>query len=396
VSGFEQGGDAQAISRIAKSHYGGFKQMFDAYGWDVPGNKLMTSAPRLIVEQYGSIEKFVAAHTVPRFVSAEDIWDQGYSVFWKSFWGWSPETWGCVGFTQAGRRDTILRKSTNPFICAIYVTKTADVDDVSLQGKVAGFYLVTHKRGHRNEFTDQGHYDLEPEKWQQSLRAIRAFTYLPEYRPDPYELDPILITRVRSVGSSGQFPSESVVDGLSNAPYREVPVYGGRPVARPDFIVPDAGRESQKTGVRGGTVNRSGYTVPGEPADTPKELYVLRLEGDVSAFLPDNAPADTQIFKIGLSMSPSSRMATFNAALPGDRFQWVIHRTTREDGHDPYPSFEAALAGEDEMKRVLGAPGGWMGGEFYAATPDLLERAWERGIYAADKFVSRIERRLGG
>ena len=59
---YAPGEDAKAVSRIAKDCYGGFRQMFGAHGWDAPGDKLMTTAPKLIVEQYGSIRAFEAAH----------------------------------------------------------------------------------------------------------------------------------------------------------------------------------------------------------------------------------------------------------------------------------------------------------------------------------------------
>jgi hypothetical protein len=377
------GWDSQAINRIANEHYGSLAGLFEAMDWPERGAAMMPAQMRRVAETYGSVEAFVEAHRVDPWAPAADIWKQGYSVYWSSFWDWTPETWGTVGFTQSGRRDTIIRETTQPFIFVIYITQNAKVDDKTLPGSVAGFYLVTHEKGHRDAFTHPSYHRENAEKWQFSLKAIRAFSFLPEYRPEAWDLDPTLKKRALAVANAGEVPSDDVISALKRIPYVEVPVYGGWPVARPDFIAPDAMRESQKTGVRGGTVNRSGYTVPGEPPDTPKELYALRLDGDVSAFLPDGAPPGTEIFKIGLSMSPTSRMVSFNAALPGERFQWVIHRTTRQDGHEAYPSFEAALAGEDEMKRVLGEPGGWMGGEFYSADPETLERAWARGRHAA-------------
>ena len=59
TSNYSQGGDAQAISRIAKSCYGSFRKMFDAHGWNVPGGKMMISAPALIVGEYGSIQYWI-------------------------------------------------------------------------------------------------------------------------------------------------------------------------------------------------------------------------------------------------------------------------------------------------------------------------------------------------
>ena len=159
VSDFAQGGDAKAISRIAAEFYGGFRQMFDAHGWDAPGNKLMTSAPALIVERYGSIRKFEAAHKVRSedgYPPGNDIWDRGYSVLFTSFWNWTPETWGTVGWTGVRgltRRSNLLAQLTDPFITVCYITSNQTYIDRALKGKIAGFYLVSHESGDRDEFT---------------------------------------------------------------------------------------------------------------------------------------------------------------------------------------------------------------------------------------------------
>lgn len=56
------GWDAKAIAEVARN-YGGYRKLFMAEGWpDVPGEKLMTTAPKLIVEKYGSIDAFLTKH----------------------------------------------------------------------------------------------------------------------------------------------------------------------------------------------------------------------------------------------------------------------------------------------------------------------------------------------
>lgn len=82
---------------------------------------------------------------------SDDIWESGRSIYITSFWGWSPESWGTVGFTAPGRRETILRTTTDPFIMIVYVTKGAPNCDPDILGKITGFYIVSHIEGHRNK-----------------------------------------------------------------------------------------------------------------------------------------------------------------------------------------------------------------------------------------------------
>src|SRR4051812_20218664 len=114
-----------------------------------------------------------------------DFWTDETSVLFTSFWGWSPETWGTVGWTGnpgLTRRTNLLKELTDPFITVCYATNTQENDHPDLRGKIAGFYLMSHETGLRNEFTHPIHHHREPEKWQHSLRALRAFSYVPEHR----------------------------------------------------------------------------------------------------------------------------------------------------------------------------------------------------------------------
>ncbi len=310
-----------------------------------------------------------------------DIWNQGHTVHITSFWGWSPETWGKVGYSQAGRRETVIKSTTDPYIMVVYITKQAPGVDRDTRGKIVGFYLVSHVQGHRDKFTDPIHHGLNRDQWQYALKALRAFSFVPEYQLDIDTFDPTIIERPMAVSKFGEEAPPERVELLNSLPFIEVPVYGGTLPVDETIQVPKQGQYK----VRAGPVNRSGYTVDGEPFDTEKELYALRLNGDTGVFLGEPA-RDRIIFKIGLSISPNFRLQAFQKALPEGVFSWELYRTTRSDQMNPYSSFEAAKAGEDVMKDFLGQNADWLGGEFYAATPKQFNTAWNLGKDAAFKY----------
>ena len=54
-----------------------------------------------------------------------------------------------------------------------------------------------------------------------------------------------------------------------------------------------------------------------------------------------------------------------------------------DDGHEAYSSFEAVEFGELQMKVFLAKHGKWLGGEFYAASEEVIVEAWRIGREAA-------------
>ena len=386
AANFTQGGDAQAIQRIATEVYGGFRKMFDAHGWSAPGQKLMTSAPGLIVKQYGSIRAFEASHqhqTRRDQRSALDLWDQGYSVLFTSFWGWSPETWGTVGWTGdrgLARRRNLLAQLTDPFITVCYVTSNKSYIDPDLKGKIAGFYLVRHETGDRDEFTHPIHHARDVEKWRHSLRALRAFSYLPEHRLDVTDLDPGLLARARSVSAMGEVLTDpDQIRLLRETPWIEVEVFA----PNSDSSLDSETKHGSRGLVPAGPASTEGYAVANGTQWTPRELYILRLAGDIDAYL--GRPAEGRvIIKVGLSASPDMRRQSIQKAMPRGTFHWKIDRTTGTCGLPFCPSHTVAVKGEDAMKRHLAKHAEWLGGEFYLAREEDIEAAWQFGCQAAE------------
>jgi len=320
--------------------------------------------------------------------AADDIW-AGRSVLLTSFWGWSPETWGKVGWSNdigRGRRDNLCREMTDPFIVACYVTLSAPGADDLERGKLAGFYLVSHEKGDRDEFTHPVHHSLEPDKWRHSLRAVRAFDYIPEYRLDIQQFDATVLRRAQTVGAMGEMVTDQRrLDLLRNTPYYEVAVYRQGHAGIDEPWLTEYPAESGPGMVRAGPENTGGYFVPEMTRNLCRHLYILRLDGPVDALL--GRPAENRrIIKIGLAVSPETRRTQFQQALPRCAFSWRTHRTTLRPHTSPRWSFGAAEAGEYAMKRYLAASGEHLEGEFYLADDAHIDQAWRLGVAAAETF----------
>lgn len=315
---------------------------------------------------------------------ALDFWTDDTSVLFTSFWGWGPATWGTVGWTGdrgLRRRTNLLAQLTNPFITVCYVTSNVGNVGTDLKGKIAGFMVVTHETGDRDEFTHPIHHGRDADKWRHSLRAIRAFTYLPEYRLSVDELDPGLKKRARSVAAMGEIMTDSrLITRLRETLCVKVEVYSpDRPSDYLEEVGPLRGM------VRPGPAAAGGYYVPAGIRDLPRDLYVLRLDGNTDAFL-GRAANGSSIYKIGLSASPEMRREAFQRAMPRGAFTWRVDRTSSIAGFGKCPSFDAAVAGENAMKEFLVGRAGWLEGEFYLANEADIDGAWQAAHAAVQAF----------
>lgn len=313
---------------------------------------------------------------------AKDIWTDETSVLFTSLWDWGPADWGAIGWTgKQGRtrRGKLLAELTDPFICVCYVTSNATLGDPELAGRLAGFFLLSHETGDRDEFTHPVHHGRYPEKWRHSVRPLRAFQYLPEYRPFAIDVFPDLSTTGQAVAKWGEIIADPIkINELRSIPWIEVPVFS----SRTNLSDLDEEPLSGSGMVPAGPASNRGFVVPEGTQNLPRELYVLRLSGDATAYLGRHIDG-ASIFKIGLSVSPDLRRQNLQKAMPRGVFRWQVVRSTRADGHDPYQGFSAAVAGEDAMKRHLARNAEWLGGEFYLASDAEIDTAWRLGREAA-------------
>lgn len=389
-AGYTPGGDAKAIAEIAKRRFGSFGAMFVHHGWPERGSDMMRKVQTRVVETYGSVRAFEdTAQSQLLRGRADDIWERGYSVLFTSLWGWTPEDWGTIGWTGDrgfSRRANLLEELTDPFITVCYVTGNKSYIDPDLKGKIAGFYLVSHEMGDRDEFTHPIHHGENVGKWAHSLRALRAFSYRPESRLDVRDLDPQLLARARSVSAMGEVITDlEQLRLLRETPWTEVDVYTSSAAldARRGPIPARPGM------VPAGPASDEGYVVAGGSQWLPRELYVLKLKGDIENYL--GHPAEGRVIvKVGLSASPDHRRQSFQKAMPRGAFHWVVDRTTSSCGLPFCASHAHAVRGEDAMKRHLAVHAEWLGGEFYLAAPSVVDVAWQLACEAVERGAIRV------
>lgn len=312
-------------------------------------------------------------------IKASDVWDHDWSVLLTSFWGWNPETWGIFSFTEKGRRDKIRKDTTDPFIGLVYSTINSQHGNKEDRGHICGFYVVSHEECNRFDFTDPASHHTATDRWKYGLRPYAAFSFLPEDRIHIKNFWPERISKGggASLSKSGDFVPEEKIDQLRQLHVEQTPLFSS---TTRNF------EQQEKTTIKKWVPafpdRKNGYWVGDRESDLPRRLYVLRLYGNENHFLSE-PPEGRWIVKVGLSYSPQARCNEHQRTLPQGRFVWKVHYGTLHDS--VLHSYVAAEAGELEMKQYLGEHGIHLGGEFYAATEEQIEKAWERGSETAQR-----------
>ncbi|NKX63291.1 hypothetical protein HEP89_04205 [Labrenzia sp. 5N] len=387
VPNYNQGGDAQAIQKIANSYYGSYRNMFEVHGWDAPGNRIMTSAPKLIVEAYGSIQRFEELHEPSEVMSPmEAIYSDPPNVWLTSFYGFRPEEWGLLGFADEGRRKSFLEGSKPGVLVVVYGAGQASKDEL---GQVIGIQQCSHQLGHARQFMAPHEWNAkerDPErthKWNYAVKATRAWRVTPESRinvrdfaPEATETEAWQHIGARGVRLTKQEALNILrLDLQETDVYGETEIIGSTPGGAKEILAPS----------KAGPVSQNAFVT--RESEGPKHLYILKLEGDTDAFLGEPAN-DKAIVKAGFSKSPQTRCDDHNRALPRCAFRWKIHHSGSNSGFHPYATSEHAKAGERAMQDVLcrEPDGRSLGGEFFLANNQLIEEAWTKGNLTAKEY----------
>ena len=387
----EPGWDKAAVNRIANEQYGGLQQLFDAHGWQVGDRVISQVQAQRAVEEYGSVEAFVRAHEDGRDLNPvldplAAIRSDPPQVFLKSFHGFTPETWGFLGYSTKSKRDRFIEMSKPGALVVICGTAKAPIAGERL--RVLGMQQQSHIIGTKWDYLSPERHAEEradsyrADRWFYALKAIRAWRIPQEQRPYVRDIFPTTHKggdNGTAIGSYGLRLAPDEARALLDLTLVEVPVFGGVPL---DALLPGPATELPKPS-RPGPVSQSGYTV--REAEGEKHLYILRMDGHTESLLGYDS-GDRSVFKVGFSVSPVTRCNAHNKALPACAFEWTIHRSTFDLGRPPFPSSRHALAGEQAMKDALVLQGKSLGGEFFLADEKSIERAWNAGIHAAENW----------
>ena len=378
------GWDAQAIQRIAKDHYGGLTELFEAHDWQERGQHMLPAVQGRVADAYGSVAAFDRSHPDVLMSPFDAIASDPPNVWLTSFYSFQPRNWGFFGFTDERMRTHFLRASSPGALVVVYGASGARSNE---RGRILGIQQVTHRVGHARLFMSDEHWVQKQDdpkrrgKWNHAVAACRAWRIDTESRMTVEAFAPITYTpgHARIIGSGGRPLDLSEARRILDLDLEEVQLPGG-----PAIAAPLTGPASEiLTPSRAGPVSQAPYLVP--EAEGPKHLYILKLNGNPDAFLGRSASGQL-IVKIGFSKDPSTRCADLNRCLPRGAFSWLVHKATSVEGREPFPSSNHARAGEDAMKDDLQNTGSSLGSEFFLANACAIEAAWRRALEVARKW----------
>lgn len=307
-------------------------------------------------------------------------------VWLRSFYGFSPETWGFLGFTKEGRRDTFVRETRNGTLVVIYGATGSE--NHSDKGKILGVLQIAHVTGMAQEFMRPDAWaekfsDAEWKgKWNHAVKVVRAWRVTDEKRTEVADFAPETYSAVRaqSIGTNCKQLTAADAKNLLKLDLYEVPVFGGQHVQQ---VIEGAAAQVFSPSAAGPVSQNSFQT---RESEGPKHLYVLRLTGNEAHLLGE--PVDNEIVvKVGFSRSPSTRCYDHNRTLPQCAFKWEILHSTFYEGRDAYDCSDQAIAGENALKKALDSYGLSLGGEFFRASPEHVEVAWKAAKRAADGWA---------
>lgn len=379
----EPGWDKRAVNGIAKSQYGGLEAMFEAHGWSNGDKTYGQIAPTLVVNTYGSIEKFVEQHPPLQIMSPRAaILSSPPNVWLTSFYGFRPESWGFLGFSNDGQRKGFIRETEPGALVVIYGHKSKAPE--AQRGKIIGVQQVSHNVNHAKAYMSPLEWhrkeaDAErADKWNLAVKAVRAWRVAPEdymtieeFAPETYST-----ARAQVIGSQGMRLTEKEARRLFDLTLIETSVFGEIPI---EAAVAVSGRDLLAPS-KPGPVSQSGYFC--KEAEGPKSLYVLRLIGDESRFLGRDAEGKW-IVKVGFSRSPKSRCDSLNAALPAGAFKWEVLTSNEVENLEQFATSRIAVRAETMMKEHLHLNESSLGGEFFLADERVVREAWNLAIGGA-------------
>ncbi|MBY2983653.1 GIY-YIG nuclease family protein [Rhizobium leguminosarum] len=292
-----------------------------------------------------------------------DLPSKPRSIRLRSFYGFSPEEDGYLGWSEEGARDRMLELIEDGDLFLIYGASSAQTSK-NERHRVLGF-LQIERRAIRDvdkasavglkRKRDHGW----AEKWSHAIPAVRAWRV-----DEPMLLETIAPVTYRS--EAGQaiavwgpelIPSE--IDLALKVKVKEVNVFGEPPMAATAGTrapLSEAFHPSRAFPASFGE-RTSVYE------DGPAHLYLARFEGDGFALMGLSKPQfdKSTLIKIGVSNDVQRRLKELNCGFPpAAKGRWKIDLTS-----ELYDGKAAAEAAEQTFKNVAEKRLQSLGGEFF-------------------------------
>ncbi|MHA3980575.1 GIY-YIG nuclease family protein [Halovulum sp. GXIMD14794] len=293
---------------------------------------------------------------------------EGKRIRIRSFYGFSPEDDGYVGWTQEHARDAFLGKVTDGDLLMIYGASTAETER-SQRSYVLGFVEVEAKpirdddrssalgmqRKRENGWEGRWSYGIPIRRaWRAEEKVLISRIAFSSYRPEAGQ----------ALAVHGAELDDAEVAQALKIKVREVNVFGEEPVSEADAPVIPFGKVFKPSRAFPGS--KGERTSNYEDGET--YLYLAVYDGDGHALAGrKKGLRDTSVaLKIGVSNNPKRRCEELNAGIPpAAPGKWVLHFASQ-----PYPDMKSAEEAEALFKERSGSRLESLGGEFFWGPPD--------------------------
>lgn len=304
-------------------------------------------------------------------------------IWLRSFYGFSPEDDGYIGWTEEGPRDRMLGLIDDGDLFLIYGASTAETDK-SHRHRVLGFLQV--EKGTIRDVDKASPDGLQrkrtrgwKDKWTYAIPVVRAWranepVLLERIAPKTYRPE---AGQAIAVWNPPLLPEE--VEEALKIWVREVNVFGEPRIA-------DAAPE--RVSLREAYAPSRAF--PGSSGertsifeDGPTQLYLARFEGDAYGLLGQKRPMfdSRQMIKVGVSNDVKRRVSEINGGFPPAALgRWAMQLVSV-----PYANKAAAEAAEQMFKDSAAPQLESLGGEFF-----LGEWSSAESVFAGIPGVSRF------
>ncbi|WBQ11263.1 hypothetical protein L2D01_05630 [Hyphomonadaceae bacterium ML37] len=287
----------------------------------------------------------------------------GKKIRIRSFYGFSPEDDGYVGWTRESSRDAYLRKLNHGDLIMIYGASSAETAK-PLRSYVLGFLEVEATPIRDYEKASKVGLDRKrdagwAEKWTYAIPVRRA------WRAE----EKMMISRIAFHSYRAEAGQALAVHGADLDPdevaqalkikVREVNVYGEPPITACEAQVMAFGQTFQPSRAFPGSFGeRTSIYEDGETF-----LYLAAYEGDGHALLGrQKSFGDKSVaLKIGVTNALKRRCAELNAGIPPKASgRWVLRVNSQ-----PFPDKKSAEDVEAQFKQIAADRFESLGGEFF-------------------------------
>jgi hypothetical protein len=306
-------------------------------------------------------------------------------VWLRAFWGFRPEEGGYLGFTREGNRNRFIREYQEGDLVLIYGADQRETPHEQRR-QVLGFLdvepiPVTDVERSSDEDLHRKIENGWRDRWTFAVPVRRAWRVNRKIEVHHFAHRTFQLHNPVLIASRCELLTPEEAKAALALPVTPVNVFGEPPLP-PDQLEGEAAIRSFFEPSKGVTPTYGPRSFNVE--DEANRLYLLKLEGDVGAFLGRQKyeVARKIVVKVGHAKNPQERCDTHNAHLPpACQFKWKVKLQSK-----PFSGGEEAKQAEDRLKQRFAEQFESLGREFFIGNDLVMETEFAE-VTRAQSFV---------